>query len=70
MKATEHCEYTSEIIGTEKKCTLHFDTGVTIDVSNKTEEEVIKNLGHYGWVVVSVKHDGTKKSLFFERHIV
>ncbi len=69
MKAIERCTYTIEEIETGKKGTLHFDNGVTVDVSNKTEQEVIANLGHYGWGLVSIKKNGTTRCLFFERYI-
>lgn len=55
MKAIERCTYVYETIGTKRKCTLHFDNEVTVDVSNRTENEVITNLGHSGWLLVPTK---------------
>lgn len=51
------------------KCTLSFDSGVTIEVTNKTTPEIILELGHYGWKLIKIEKNKTKKSLFFERYI-
>lgn len=67
MSKFEYCTYTTEDIKNVIKSTLSYATGKDIDVTNKTTNEVIAELGHSGWEMVSVTQNNNKRCMYFKR---
>lgn len=69
MTKFEYCTYTSEEHDGAVKRTLSYTDGKVFDVTNKTSNEVIAELGHSGWELVTATQNNKSHCLYFKRAI-